>query len=295
MKSLAMPEDAKPKVSKAERREKQRATNVMRAEKMHKARLEWAPALPVETVDLPRVNVGCSGWFYWDWKGLFYPEELKTSEWFTYYMQQFGTVELNAPFYGWPTVGTVKGWLRQAESVPGFVYTVKVSELITHIHKMEGVEELVKDFGLIADLLGEKFGCFLYQFPASFTFTEERLENLVTQLEHSRRNVVEFRHKSWWNDRVYEAFRATGTIFCSCSGPKLPDDVVATADEIYVRFHGPEKWYRYDYSDEELTVWAGKIRASGAKRVWVYFNNDYDGYAIKNGRTLRGMLSDESF
>jgi uncharacterized protein YecE (DUF72 family) len=289
---------AKPKVSKAEKREKQRATNLMRAEKMHKARLEFemqAPALLLETPrELPKVNVGCSGWFYWDWKGLFYPEDMPTSEWFAHYMRTFGTVELNAPFYGWPTVGTVKGWVREVEKAGAkdFVYTVKVSELITHIRKMEGVEELIRDFGLIADLLGDKFGCFLYQFPARFEFSEQRLENIVTQLDHGRRNVVEFRHASWWNERVYEAFRATGTIFCACSGPKLPDALVKTADEVYVRFHGPEKWYRYDYSDAELAEWAEKIRASGAMRVWVYFNNDYDGYAIKNGLTLRGMLTD---
>lgn len=284
-------ESPEPKSSKAERREKQRATNLMRAEKMHRARLEWAPALPVDEVELPRVNVGCSGWFYWDWKSVFYPEEMKTSEWFAYYMQHFGTVELNAPFYGWPTVGTVKTWLRQAESVEGFVYTVKVSELITHVRKMEGVGELIQDFGLIADLLGARFGCFLYQFPASFEFSEDRLARIVGQVERGRRNVVEFRHASWWNDRVYAAFEAAGIIFCACSGPKLPDDMVKTAGEVYVRFHGPEKWYRYDYSEAELEAWAEKIKTVKAERIWAYFNNDYDGYAIGNAKILLEMLT----
>ena len=55
-------------------------------------------------------------------------------------------------------------------------------------------------------------------------------------------------------------------------------------------FHGTKRWYRHDYSDEELAVWAGRIRAAGATRVWAYFNNDREGYAIKNARTLARML-----
>ncbi len=111
-------------------------------------------------------------------------------------------------------------------------------------------------------------------------------------MDRARRNVVEFRHKSWWNEDVYAAFREAGIIFCSCSGPRLPNDLIKTADEIYVRFHGVDRWYRHDYSREELEEWAEKIRASGAKRVWAYFNNDRDGYAISNARLLRKMLQD---
>jgi uncharacterized protein YecE (DUF72 family) len=278
-------------LSKAERREKQRAANLLRAEKMHKARLEMAKELPLPTKPLPALNIGCSGWFYWDWKGKFYPEDMPTSQWFQHYQAHFDTVELNAPFYGWPTVGTVKGWIRQAQKIDKpFVYTVKVSELITHIHKMKRVKELVKDFGLIADLLGPYFGCFLYQFPASYTYTATRLADITRQLDHERRNVVEFRHASWWNDKVYEAFKKHGTIFCACSGPKLPDEMVRTSLEVYVRFHGPEKWYRYNYSDAELKVWADRIRKSGAKRVWAYFNNDYETHAIQNAKTFARFL-----
>jgi uncharacterized protein YecE (DUF72 family) len=66
--------------------------------------------------------------------------------------------------------------------------------------------------------------------------------------------------------------------------------VVTTADEIYIRFHGVKQWYRHDYSAEELAVWAGRIKASGAGRIWAYFNNDRDGYAIKNARALLRQL-----
>jgi uncharacterized protein YecE (DUF72 family) len=91
---------------------------------------------------------------------------------------------------------------------------------------------------------------------------------------------------------VYDAFRKRGIIFCSCSGPRLPDELIKTADDIYVRFHGTSRWYRHDYSVEELGVWAERIRGSGAQQSWIYFNNDREGYAIKNAKQLRSLLGD---
>jgi uncharacterized protein YecE (DUF72 family) len=283
------------------RRAKQRADNVGRAAKMHAARLAWeaenGPAEPLDSRGSTpsEVHVGCSGWFYWHWKGAFYPAELPTGDWFAHYTERFKTVELNAPFYSWPTVAAVKTWIRQAGR-RNFVYTVKASELITHVKRFEGTKTLVKDFGHIADLLGPRMGCFLFQLPPSFQFTPARLDRILSQLDPARRNVVEFRHNSWWTEEVYAAFRKAGAIFCSCSGPRLPDEVVRTAEDIYVRFHGVKAWYRHDYTKAELAVWAERIRASGARRVWAYFNNDRDGYAIKNARELLRQLrgKDES-
>jgi uncharacterized protein YecE (DUF72 family) len=116
-------------------------------------------------------------------------------------------------------------------------------------------------------------GCCLFQLPPSYRYTKVRLKDIVSQLDRARRNVVEFRHASWWNEEVYGAFREAGIIFCSCSGPRLPADLIRTADEVYVRLHGPKRWYRHDYSKDELADWANKIKDSGAKRTWVYFNN----------------------
>src|SRR5215207_7075686 len=132
---------------------------------MHEVRLsgKYPRQPPVTTTGTPSsIYVGCSGWYYWHWKGLFYPEDVPSSRWFDHYASQFNTVELNAPFYSWPTVATVKTWVRQAGRRK-IVYTVKVNELITHTKRFEGTEELVKDFGYIADLLGERMGCFLFQ------------------------------------------------------------------------------------------------------------------------------------
>jgi uncharacterized protein YecE (DUF72 family) len=293
--NLSSPEVLERKRKREERREKQRRENVGRAAKMHELRL--AADAQRHELNLQergeepkgRLHIGCSGWFYWHWRGLFYPDAVVTSRWFEHYAKHFDTVELNAPFYSWPTAATVKSWIKQMGR-KRFVYTVKVCELITHTKRFRGTKELIRDFGYIADLLGARMGCFLFQLPPSFHYTSARLRNIVEQLDPSRRNVVEFRHKSWWNQTVYRAFERHGIIFCSCSGPRLPDELVKTADDIYIRFHGKSAWYRHDYSDEELGLWASRIKSAGAKRIWAYFNNDREGFAIKNARNLRELL-----
>ncbi len=282
-------------------RAKQREANIGRAQIMHRARLAYEradhkPALRKQLksrTTSPEIFVGCSGWYYWHWRGLFYPPDIPGNRWFDHYAGCFKTVELNAPFYSWPTVATVNTWLRQARR-PSFIYTVKVCELITHVKRFKGTKTLVADFTFIADLLGPQMGCFLFQLPPSFHYTPARLKRILGQLDTAHRNVVEFRHRSWWNERVYAAFRKTGTIFCSCSGPRLPDELITTADDIYIRFHGTKRWYRHDYTQAELAIWAERIRSSGAKRVWAYFNNDREGYAIKNARALIRHLKSRS-
>jgi uncharacterized protein YecE (DUF72 family) len=276
------------------KRELQRATNLKRAAQMHTARLEAESTLEFsdlrsEESGSQQFYVGCSGWFYWHWKRIFYPEELPTSKWFEHYLDHFNTVELNAPFYSWPTVKTVQGWKRQLNR-RNFSYTVKVCELITHLKRFTGTKTLIRDFGLIADLLGPRMGCFLFQLPPSYHYTPARLHSILEQVDPARRNVVEFRHVSWWDKKVFDAFRESKTIFCSCSGPRLPDSLVKTADDIYIRFHGVSKWYRHDYSKDELSKWAEKVKGCGADRVYAYFNNDFDGYAIKNAKSFARLL-----
>lgn len=273
-----------------QRRERQRESNVGRAEKMHKFRLKLKAEATKADGDLDAsIYVGCSGWRYWKWRDLFY-RDIPQSDWFEHYSRFFDTVEINASFYSWPTTASVQAWRRQPGSKK-FVYTVKVCELITHIKKFKGTKTLIRDFGVIADILGERMGCFLFQLPPSFRYSRPRLISIVSQLDPSRRNVVEFRHKSWWNKEVFAAFRKAGIIFCSCSGPRLPDELVRTADEVYVRLHGPQRWYRHDYSEQELGTWAQRIQASGAKRAWVYFNNDYGGNAPQNAKALKAMVA----
>jgi hypothetical protein len=149
------------KAKREERRAKQRIENIGRAKKMHVARL--AGQIPLtqfparqSSLDQSILRIGCSGWFYWHLKDSFY-RGLPSSEWFAHYASKFNSVELNAPFYAWPTVSTVRTWVKQAGRRK-FAYSVKVSELITHIKRFRGTKTLIRDFGLIADILGPRMG-----------------------------------------------------------------------------------------------------------------------------------------
>jgi uncharacterized protein YecE (DUF72 family) len=242
------------------------------------------------------IHVGCSGWFYWHWRGVFYPQEGSTRDWFKHYTGVFDTVELNAPFYKWPRPATVKTWKRNAPA--NFRYTVKVNGEITHERRMVRTQRLVNAFYEIGRELGPQMGCFLFQFPPSYKYSPARLKSLVRQLDPAWRNVVEFRHKSWWRTSVYRALAKQRITFCAVSAPRLPEDLPVIGKRrdhpstLYVRFHGRTRWYRHDYSGEELMAWARRIVLSGAKDVWIYFNNDREGFAIKNAMELRHLLCD---
>lgn len=235
-----------------------------------------------------QIHIGCSGWFYWHWRGIFYPDTQRTDTWFRHYTANFNTVELNAPFYSWPKLSTVKSWVRNTPE--NFRYSVKVNRLITHEKRLVRTRMLVEEFCKFEEILGPKLGSFLFQFPPSYRYTASRLASVIRQLDPKYRNAVEFRHKSWWRESVYKRFRERGLIFCTVSAPRLPDDLIVTNDVIYARLHGRSRWYRHDYTAEELEEWARKIEASGAGEAWIYFDNDREGFAIKNAQALKALL-----
>jgi uncharacterized protein YecE (DUF72 family) len=236
-----------------------------------------------------KVHIGCSGWFHSHWRGIFYPaQEVTTKNWFAYYANVFRTVELNAPFYRWPKPATVRRWYRDAPR--GFLYAVKVNRIITHEKCLTGTRRLIREFYGIADTLQEKMGCFLFQFPPSFKYSTSNLRRIITNLEPERKNVVEFRHKSWWQSDVYHAFRERRIGFCAVSAPRLPEEFPLDQSVAYFRLHGKSQWYRHDYDREELIAWKERILACGAKEAWVYFDNDRNGYAVKNALQLRRLI-----
>ncbi len=232
--------------------------------------------------------IGCSGWFYWHWKKRFYPENIPQSKWFQHYAKHFDTVELNSPFYHFPKLSTAKSWYRNAPD--NFIYTLKVNRFITHIKKFKGTKKLIKDFYKLGNALNEKMGCFLFQLPPSLKYNEEKLNEIIKQLDAERKNVVEFRHESWFTEEVYDKFKKNNIIFCIVSSPEMPETFAKTADDIYIRFHGKMSMYGSLYTNKELKNWAKKIRKSRAKNVWAYFNNDDNANAVRNALELRKIL-----
>lgn len=232
-------------------------------------------------------HLGCSGYFYYHWKGRFYPEDLPQNKWFSYYSKHFNTLELNSTFYHFPKISTAKNWYRS--SPDNFKYSLKVNRFITHIKKFHNVKKLIEDFYKVGDQLKEKMGCYLFQLPPSLHFSMKKLDEIIKQLDLDKSNVLEFRHESWFTDEVYDKLKRNNIIFCIVSSPKFPEDFIQTAKDIYIRFHG-KTWYNYNYSDSELKSWAEKIKKSKPRNAWVYFNNDANAYAVNNCMSLKKLF-----
>ena len=234
--------------------------------------------------------IGTSGWVYSHWRDVFYPPKLPQSKWLEFYTGYFSTVELNNSFYRLPSEQAFSNW--RATSPEGFRYAVKVSRFITHIKRLKDVAEPIETFLERARHLNEKLGPLLYQLPPNMHRNDERLESFLSLLPKGLRHVIEFRHQSWLDKGVFDRLRRHNIGFCVFDMPGLPCPLLATADFAYIRFHGSTGLYFSRYSDEELEEWARSISglAKDLDAVYIYFNNDAEGFAIKNAQTLAGKL-----
>jgi len=234
--------------------------------------------------------IGTSGWVYSHWRDVFYPPKLPQSKWLEFYTGYFSTVELNNSFYRLPSEQAFSNW--RATSPEGFRYAVKVSRFITHIKRLKDVAEPIETFLERARHLNEKLGPLLYQLPPNMHRNDERLESFLSLLPKGLRHVIEFRHQSWLDKGVFDILRRHNIGFCVFDMPGLPCPLLATADFAYIRFHGSTGLYFSRYSDEELEEWARSISglAKDLDTVYIYFNNDAEGFAIKNAQTLAGKL-----
>lgn len=240
-----------------------------------------------------KIFIGTSGWSYNDWIGRFYPSELDRKEWFNFYCKWFNSTEVNMSFYRFPFPSVVKSWYRK--SPKDFNFTFKANRQITHERKFECVDSLMKKFCSLVDLVQEKLGCVLWQLPPSMHYSERNLgllDGFLDQVE-GRKNVLEFRHKSWWRRETYGLLKRHNAAFCVVSCPSLPEEFIVTSDIAYIRLHGKSNWYRHEYTEEELTEWAKRIKRAGenCKEIYCYFNNDYNAYAPKNAIELREMAN----
>ena len=239
------------------------------------------------------VWIGTSGYVYRHWrKGVFYPNGLPAREELGYYAAHFRTVELNNPFYRLPTVEMFRRW--RESTPPDFQFAVKASRYITHVKRLSNVADELALFLERADHLGPKLGPVLFQLPPTQQLDLARLDEFLDLLPLSRRWVIEFRHSTWHRTEVYRRLTDRGVALCIPVGGGLDPDRVTTAPFTYLRMHrGQESGG--GFTDEELKGWAGLIRAFRAahKEVYMYFNNDWDGYAIRDAFKLRELLGIE--
>ena len=237
-----------------------------------------------------KLYIGTSGWTYDHWKGVFYPETLSSRLWLEYYCRQFDAVELNASFYRIPKVAVVEGWNKRTPE--GFCFAVKVSRLISHMKRLKNCDHEMEWFFSTFKPLEPKIGVFLVQLPPSLKCDPCLIESFSSHLPPKIPFAFEFRNKSWYNDETYDVLRKNHLAFCIHDMQGCPTDRTVTADTVYVRFHGCGARYGGDYPEEVLADWAVWIREqrNEAQRIFCFFNNDFQGFAVKNSLRLRELV-----
>jgi uncharacterized protein YecE (DUF72 family) len=242
---------------------------------------------------LKPVRVGCSGWVYPHWRERFYPKGLPQRQWLAYYAEHFDTVEINSTFYRLPKESAVQGWLEH--SPPGFVFAVKASRYLTHIKRLKTLDPYVGRFfePLEAFRRSVKFGPLLWQFPPNFHRNDARLSAALQALPPGR-HAFEFRHESWFADEVYELLRGHGAalVVGDESSRWVSTPHVRTADWTYIRLHHGTRGRHGNYSRSEIETWARRLSQwRRDTEIFIYFNNDWEGYALRNARLLKDLLS----
>jgi len=212
--------------------------------------------------------------------------------WLSFYAEHFDTVEVNNTFYRLPKPETVEGW---AENSPdGFRFAVKVSRYMSHIKRLTMVETGMKRLlePLEPLIRTGKLGPLLWQFPENFHRDTERLGSALGALPPGR-HAFEFRHDSRFTDEVYGLLREHGAalVIGDESSRWVSTPHVRTADWTYVRFHHGSRGRHGNYSESEIERWARRLSQWRREtEIYCYFNNDWEGFAIRNARRLKQRL-----
>ena len=235
-------------------------------------------------------HIGCSGYYYKDWKEVFYPKGLPQTKWFDFYCEHFNTLELNVTFYRFPSLNVLQNWYRKAPD--DFIFSVKVPKAITHESRFEGSQSLAMEFYDMLSLgLAEKLGPVLYQLPPSITYAPEMLEAIISHIDENFKNVIEFRHISWWRKEVIQTLTDRGISFCGVSFPGLIADVMTNTPTAYYRFHGVPKLYYSEYDDAFLEKVVQTLHGDKkVKEVFLYFNNTAAAAALQNARYVQELV-----
>jgi uncharacterized protein YecE (DUF72 family) len=228
---------------------------------------------------------------YRHWRGLLYPEGLAQRRWLERYVGFFDTVELNATFYRLPSPETVERWRDLAPR--GFVFAVKGSRYLTHMkHLLDAGEGLARFYGPVARL-GTKLGPVLWQLPPHLEPDHARLDAFLARLPRGR-HAVEFRDPAWYDEETCAVLDRHGAAFCEHDAVKR-DPPRLTGRFRYVRFHGTTGRYSGRYGAAALRPFAERYLDSAARGtdVFVYFNNDLGGHAVRDALDLLALVGEE--
>lgn len=236
------------------------------------------------------IYIGTSGWSYTEWKGSFYPEEMKSEDYLQHYSTVFSATEINNTFYHLPDEGRLKSWM---EATPDdFIFAIKASRYITHNKKLKDPEDSTHKFFDAIKPLKDKSGPILFQLPPNWHSNPQRLEEFLKVLPKDYQYTFEFRDKDWLNDTIYEVLKKYNAALCIYDFDGFESPEVITADFVYVRLHGPEKAYQGSYHGNRLNSYADKLRQwqQQGNDVYCFFDNDQKGHAPEDAQQLARSL-----
>ena len=218
-----------------------------------------------------RIHTGTSGYSYKEWKGHFYPADIKADAMLGYYAERLKTVEINNTFYRMPKASVLQA--RAAQVPDDFIFILKASRRITHIKRLKEVDEEVGYFHRTTDVLGPKLGPSLFQLPPHLKKDLARLTSFLALLPKTRRAALEFRHESWFDEETYDALRAhdVALVYSDEDEEKEPP-LVSTASWGYLRLR------RGSY---DLGEWARRVKAQPWSDAFVFFKHEEAGTGPK--------------
>ena len=210
---------------------------------------------------------GTSGYSFKEWKGPFYPSDMKPDAMLGFYATRFPTVEINNTFYRLPKETVLLDW---ASSVPEqFTFALKASQRITHHARLKpDAADAVAYMLRTVAVLGSRLGPVLFQLPPNLKKDLDRLRAFVDTLPPDRRFTIEFRHESWFEDDVFGVLRDRDIALCLSEQADFKCPVISTATWGYLRLH------RLDYNDADLATWAKCVAGQQWKDAYVFFKHD---------------------
>jgi uncharacterized protein YecE (DUF72 family) len=242
-----------------------------------------------------KVYIGTSGWSYNDWKGVFYPKGLKSSEWLTFYAKTFQATEINSSFYRLPTVETVANWVKKVPA--SFRFCPKMSKYLTHFKRLKEPEEPMERFFDRFQPMLKQMGPILIQLHPTLKFHKDVVEYFFKLLKKKYKKylfALEVRHESWMEPlpkQLMEEYNISFVI--SHSGVGFPYAELVTAKHIFIRFHGPTTLYDSLYDKNTMAYYAKLVKAwqKQGHDCWIFFNNDWYGYGITNALQLEKLVA----
>jgi uncharacterized protein YecE (DUF72 family) len=231
------------------------------------------------------VWIGTSGWQYRHWLGRFYPDRPRIDDDLAYYAARFATVELNGTFYRLPAPDTFDAWRRRVPD--DFVFAVKASRFLTHIKRMRDPGEPVARLMSRTARLGEKMGPILLQLPPTMRCDEGLLNETLEAFPRDPRIAIEFRHDSWFTRSTRRLLERRGVALCIADrASRLASPAWDTSEWGYMRLHAGQGSPESCYGRQALEARAQLVRAvyGPDAHVFVYFNNDGHGCALRDAR-----------